>query len=88
VGHFQVGEVGQKYVSVDNLSPLASQAEFQSAVNRIAHQLERNLPVVCGLGKSCLILGVYPELFELTLSLFYGFKMRKNPESTNYRYSG
>jgi transposase len=44
------------------------------------------LPVVCGLGKSCLILGVYPELFELTLSLFDGFKMRKNPESTNYRY--
>jgi hypothetical protein len=41
--------------------------------------------VVCGLGKSGLIFGVYPELFELTLSLFDGFKKRKNPESTNYR---
>jgi hypothetical protein len=39
--------------------------------------------VVCGLGKSCLILGVYPELFELTLSLFDGFKKRKIPSPQN-----
>jgi Transposase DDE domain len=42
--------------------------------------------VVCGLGKSCLISGVYPEQLELKLSLLDRFNMRQNPESTNYRY--
>lgn len=46
------------------------------------------LPVVCGLGKSRLISSVYPEQFKLRLAPFDGVKMRQNPESTNYRYSG
>src|SRR5712692_8175299 len=44
------------------------------------------LSVVCRLGKSRLISGVYPEQFELRSSLFDGLKTRQNPESTNYRY--
>jgi len=39
-------------------------------------------------GKSHLVSHVHPEQFELSLSLFDGFKMRQNPSSTNkhYRY--
>ena len=43
------------------------------------------LSVVCGLGKSRLISGVYSEQFELSSSPFDGFKKGQNPESTNYR---
>jgi hypothetical protein len=43
------------------------------------------LPVVCGLGKSRLISGVYSEQCERRLPLCDGFKARQNPESTNYR---
>ncbi len=48
----------------------------------------RPLPVLCGLGKSRLISGVYPEQFELSPSNNDGLKTRRNPESTKYRYSG
>ncbi len=41
--------------------------------------------VLCGLGKSRLISGVYPEQFELSPSNNDGLKTRRNPESTNYR---
>jgi hypothetical protein len=45
------------------------------------------LTVVCGLGKSRLISGVYAEQCERRLPLFDGFKARQHPMSTNYRYA-
>jgi len=50
----------------------------------LVHSLA-DLPVVCGLGKSRLISSIYPEQFELRWALVDGFKVRQNPQSTNYR---
>ncbi len=65
--------------------------EFHAGVTgvgsaRLAPQrTNEQIAVVCGLGKSRLISGVYPEPFELRSSRFDGFKTRQIPESTNYR---
>jgi len=51
-------------------------------------EMQRHLlPIVCGLGKSQLISSIYLEQFELRRVLVDGFKVRQNPESTNYQYS-
>ncbi|MBO0780945.1 MAG: hypothetical protein J2P37_19155 [Ktedonobacteraceae bacterium] len=42
------------------------------------------LPVVCGLGKWCLILGLYPEQCELSFLLCDGLKTTQHPQATNY----
>lgn len=46
------------------------------------------LPVVCWLGKLRPVSSVYSEQFDLKLSSFDLVKTRRDPESTNYRYSG
>jgi hypothetical protein len=46
------------------------------------------LSVVCGFGKSNLIVNVYPEQCELRSLPCDGLKRGHNPESTSYRSSG
>ena len=60
--------------------------EFEKRAARNRGSLYKLLPVVCGLGESHLLLGVYPEQFERRLLLLDGFKTEQNPKATKYRY--
>ena len=51
----------------------------------LAMRLRDALPVLCGLGKLRLILGVYPEQFKHRLLSLDQFKKEQNPKTTKYR---
>ncbi len=57
-------------------------SETNSIPEVVIKQVSKQLPLLCGLGKSRPMVGISPEPCELRFLLFDGLKTRQNPEAT------